>query len=328
MTVAELGVLAETVLAGRLGVAEPTRIAGVDHLAFDADLDETGLAHLGHVSTAFALFERDGDRLRPVELPRPDHFDDDLLTILKYQGKTNEQLTQLLLHVTALASASASRMLTNRLRVLDPLCGRGTTLNQALMHGWHASGVDVDERDFDAYAAFLSRWLKDKRLKHTAQISRLRRDGRTLGRRFDAELAETKDAWAAGETIAVSTALTDTLHAPEVFAARSFDLVVTDVPYGVQHGSHGAEGLRRSPLDLLTEAVPGWARLLRPGGGVGLAVNTLTAPRERVLSLLAEAGLDPVDTPPYRGFAHRVDSSILRDLVVAVKPRPPASAEG
>ena len=72
-------------------------------------------------------------------------------------------------------------MLTERLRVLDPLCGRGTTLNQALMYGWHAAGVDVDERDVEAYAAFLPRWLKDKRLKHTAATSRLRRDGRTLG---------------------------------------------------------------------------------------------------------------------------------------------------
>ena len=84
-------------------------------------------------------------------------------------------------------------MLTERLHVLDPLCGRGTTLNQALMYGWHAAGVDVDERDVEAYAAFLPRWLKDKRLKHTAGTSRLRRDGRTLGRRFDAELAVDKD---------------------------------------------------------------------------------------------------------------------------------------
>ena len=47
-----------------------------------------------------ALFERDGDALRPVELPRRDRFDDDLLTILKYPGKTNELFTKLLLNVT------------------------------------------------------------------------------------------------------------------------------------------------------------------------------------------------------------------------------------
>ena len=40
------------------------------------------------------------------------------------------------------------------------MCGRGTTLNQVLMNGWHAAGLDVDARDFDAYAAFLRSWLK------------------------------------------------------------------------------------------------------------------------------------------------------------------------
>ena len=44
-------------------------------------------------------------------------------------------------------SGSAGRMLTERLHVLDPLCGRGSTLNQTLMYGWHASGVDVEIYD-------------------------------------------------------------------------------------------------------------------------------------------------------------------------------------
>ena len=78
-------------------------------------------------------------------------------------------------------------MLTDRLRILDPLCGRGTTLNQVLMYGWHAAGLDVDTADFDTYAAFLPRWLKDKRLKHTADHrqapTRRPRAGAAPGRR-------------------------------------------------------------------------------------------------------------------------------------------------
>jgi SAM-dependent methyltransferase len=328
LTVAELGVLGETVLAGRLGEARPAQVAGVGYVVFDADLDDHGLAHVANVSTALALFERlPSDEtgpglLRPVELHRLDCLDDDLLTILKYQGKTNELFTKLLLNVTVLASASASRMLTDRLRVLDPLCGRGTTLNQALMYGWHAAGVDTDERDVEAYAAFLPRWLKDKRLKHTAGTSRLRRDGRTLGRRFDAELAVDKEAWAAGDTFGVSVAHADTLETPAIFRAGSMDAVVTDAPYGVQHGSRAGGGLHRSPLDLLAAAVPGWTHVLRPGGAVGIAVNTRTSPRAETLALLTGAGLEPVDTPAYRGFGHRVDHAIERDVVVAVKPSP------
>ena len=320
LTVAELGVLAETVLAGRLGQATREVLAGVDYVTFEGDLDTTGLAHLANVSTAFALFERTGDEtFRPVPLERLDCLDDDLLSILKYPGKTNELFTKLLLNVTVLASGGAARMLTDRLRVLDPLCGRGTTLNQVLMYGWHAAGVDVDSADFDTYAAFLSRWLKDKRLKHTATNAKLRRDGRTLGRRLDVELATSRQAWADGDTITLSTALADAREAAEVYKAASFDAIVTDAPYGVQHGSRSAAGLGRRPLELLGEALPGWVRLLRPGGAVGIAINVRTCPREDALALLRDADLEPRDTEAYRGFEHRVDQAILRDLVVGVR---------
>ena len=321
-------------LPGRLGAARTERIAGVDYVTFEGDLDEPALAYVANVSTALALFERvpprgpgDGETLRPVTLHRLDCLDDDLLTILKYQGKTNELFTQLLLNVTVLASAGAGRMLTDRLHVLDPLCGRGTTLNQALMYGWHAAGVDVDERDVEAYAAFLRRWLKEKRLKHTAGTSRLRRDGRTLGRRFDAEFAVDKESWAAGDTITVSVAQADTLETPTIYRAASVDAIVTDAPYGVQHGSRSGGALQRSPLDLLAAAVPGWATVLRPGGAIGIAVNVRTSPRADTCALLADAGLEPVDTPAYRGFEHRVDQAIVRDVVVAIKPRAASAAE-
>jgi SAM-dependent methyltransferase len=321
LTVAELGVLGATVLADRIGDARPEQVAGVEYVTFEGDLDEPALAHVANVSTALALFERTtDDAFRPTPLQRLDCLDDDLLTILKYPGKTNELFTKLLLNITVLASQSGARMLTDRLRVLDPLCGRGTTLNQVLMYGWHASGVDRDAKDFDAYAAFLPRWLKDKRLKHTAATARLRRDGTSLGRRLDIELATTKEAWSAGDRITLSVALADTRATADIYRAASVDAVVTDAPYGVQHGSRGGAGdLQRRPLDLLTDALPGWVRVLRPGGAVGIAVNTRTCPRDDALAQLAGAGLEPRDTPAFRGFAHRVDQAILRDVVVATK---------
>ena len=322
LTVAEIGVLGETVLRGRLERVGRTALAGVSYVVLEGDLTGQDLAHVANVSTALALFELRGELLAPVALHRLDRFDDDLLTILKYQGKTNELFTKLLLNVTVLSSAAAPRMLTDRLRVLDPMCGRGTTLNQTLMYGWHAAGVDVDERDVDAYAAFLPTWLKRKRLKHTASTAKLRRDGRTLGRRFQAELAVDKEAWAAGETLTVTVDHADTAEAPHIFRAGSFDAVVTDAPYGVQHGSRTGQQLRRSPVELLTDVVPGWVELLRPGGAMGIAINTRVGSRADVLAVLAGSGLEPLDSEPYRRFEHRVDQAIVRDIVVAVKPDP------
>jgi tRNA G10 N-methylase Trm11 len=264
-----------------------------------------------------ALFERDDATLTPVELPRRDRFDDDLLTILKYPGKTNELFTKLLLNVTVWSCRTPD---DRPLHVLDPMCGRGTTLNQVLMNGWHAAGIDVDGRDFETYAAFLRQWLKAKRLKHTAETTPLRRDGAKLGRRFRAEIGATKEDWQAGRAITLDYVNADTLQTRAVHRAASVDAIVTDAPYGVQHGSRSGGRLERSPLDLLREAVPVWAEVLRPGGAMGIAWNTRVADRGDALGLLAEAGLEPLHDGPYGRFEHRVDQAIQRDILVARRP--------
>ncbi len=319
LTVAELGVLARTRLAGRLEAAEPTVIAGVRYVTFAAEPADGDLALLGDVSTAMALYERDGEALRPVELPRRDRFDDDLLTILKYPGKTNQVFTKLLLNVTVW-SGSANSGSDRPLRVLDPMCGRGTTLNQVLMNGWHAAGLDLDERDFDTYSAFLRTWLKAKRLKHEADVTPVRREGAKLGRRLHAEIGPTKEEWKAGAALTVEYVNTDTLNTRAVHKAASMDAIVTDAPYGVQHASRNGGRLTRSPLDLLREAVPGWVDVLRPGGALGIAWNTHVAAREDALTLLADAGLEVLDDGAYRAFPHRVDQAIQRDVLVARRP--------
>src|SRR5436190_16093817 len=177
LTCAELAVFGDAGLGGRItGIAE-ARIGGVPYVTFQADgLTARDIAFLSNLSSLYALFERAGDLLRPLAVTPLDRFDSDLLTIQKYVGKTNEQFTRLLLNVTILATADPAAMLDRRLRVLDPMCGRGTTLNQALMYGYHAAGIDVDSKDFDAYATFIRTWLKNKRLKHTAELAPIRRD--------------------------------------------------------------------------------------------------------------------------------------------------------
>jgi tRNA G10 N-methylase Trm11 len=259
--------------------------------------------------------------LRPVALHRLDRYDDDLITVQKYQGKTNEQFTKLLLNVTLMASAFAGQMIDRKLSVLDPLCGRGTTLNQALMYGYDAAGIDLDQKDFDAYTTFIKTWLKPKRIKHKADYDGpVRREGKTVGRRLQVSLAVSKNEHRAGHTQRLDVVCADTTRASEFFKQATFDLVVTDAPYGVQHGSHSAAArLARRPQDLLAAAAPAWAHLLRPGGALGIAVNTLVAPRDEAASILVDAGLEPVDFGPYRQFRHRVDQAIVRDILVARK---------
>jgi SAM-dependent methyltransferase len=320
---AELEILSTAVLGGGIGAIDAATIAGVRYITFEAaGLGERGTAFLANLSARYALFEVQGELLRPVPMRALDRYDDDLITIQKYQGKTNELFTKLLLNVTVLSSAFATDMLSRKLTVLDPLCGRGTTLNQALMYGFDATGIDLDQRDFEAYAAFIKTWLKRKRVKHHCEYDGpVRRDGKVVARRLRISLAASKDAYKSGAAQLLDVVNADTTRAAEFVRPSTVDVLVTDAPYGIQHGSRTtAQGLARKPLDLLAAAVPVWAALLRPGGAIGVAWNTLVARREDVASILADAGLPPRDDPPYRAFRHRVDQAIVRDILIARKP--------
>lgn len=311
---AELAVFGEAV--GGIADTDEVELAGLHYVRFTApELTGDRLALLSNASSLYALFQRvDEDLLRPVPIRPLDRFDSDLLTIQKYAGKTNEHFTKLLLNVTVLAS---DFRLGGRLSVFDPLCGRGTTLNQALMYGYDAYGLDHDSKDFEAYAGFLRTWLRNKRLKHTAEVVPVRRQRALAGRRLEVVFGLTKEAYKAGEVQKVTVVNADTVRAREFFRPASFHAVVTDAPYGVQHGSKGGGGLSRSPLELLERAVPVWAELLKPGGALGISWNTYGGGRDELGRILTAAGLDVVDHPD---FEHWVDQAIVRDVMVARKP--------
>ncbi|AGZ45450.1 TRM11 family SAM-dependent methyltransferase [Actinoplanes friuliensis] len=307
------------VLSGPVSQVDAARIGGVEYLTFDADLQARDVAFLSNMSAAYALFERvDDDLLRPVELTPLARYDSDLITIPKYAGKTNEQFTKLLLNLTLLASASAKKMLDGGLIVGDPLAGRGTTLNQALMYGYDAIGVEIDGKDVEAYKLFLQTWLKRKRLKHSAEFNPVRRQGRRAARRMEITLAASKDDHKAGAVQKVTMLNADTTQLDGLLRGNCMDVIVTDLPYGIAHASYEDEGgMSRRPLDLLERAVPQWVTLLRPGGALGLSWNTKVAKRELAEDILVANGLSVVAEEE---LSHRVDQGIERDVVVARKP--------
>jgi len=315
LAVAELQVVSAQVLHGALDDIQQQTLGSVSYVTFSADT-LTPLAHgwLSNLAATFALFSLDdAGKLSPLDLQRWDELDSDLISIQKYSGKTNEAFTKLLLNVTLAASAFAGER--RALSVLDPLCGRGTTLNQALMYGFHATGVELDKKDFEAYALFIQRWVKDKRLKHNAVI------GHVKGHpKLDVELGVSKDRFKAGNTLRLNYVSADTHAIAEVFQPRSFDLIVTDAPYGVQHGAQSGDATSRKPLELLSSAIPVWRAALRPGGAIGIAWNNLVLRREKLAQLLTENGLQVCTSLAHDGFEHRVDTSIQRDLIVARAP--------
>lgn len=316
LTRSELAVFSERGLDGGIVGSEETRIGGVPYVTFETErpLTDPDVALLSNLSSVYAVFGVEGELLRPLAMRPRDRLSSDLLTIQKYAGKTNEHFTKLLLNVTALA---CDKGLGDGLTVFDPMCGRGTTLNQALMYGYDAYGIDVDGKDFEAYTGFVKTWLRNKRLKHTAEIVPVRRAGARVGRRLNVTFGLSKEAVKAGDVQHLTVVNADTLKSREIFRPRSFDVLAADAPYGVQHGSRGGGGLSRSPLDLLRQAVPTWAELLRPGGALGIAWNTYGGTRADLGKILLDAGLQVMEYPD---FEHWVDQAIVRDIIVAHKP--------
>ncbi|PWJ25764.1 putative RNA methylase family UPF0020 [Branchiibius hedensis] len=289
-----------TELLGR--PAHEVQLAGVPYVECEATEDD--VPTLSNLSSTLAIFQWEGDLLRPIPLQRNEIYPDDLVTIQKYQGKTNETWTRLCLNVTAAHATTRTAKRT----VMDPMCGRGTTLNLAMLLGYNAIGVDVDKRDFEAYDVFIKTWLRSHRLKHTIATTH-------RGTRLDLETACDKDAFKAGDTQKVTYLRTDTTALDGVVPKASADLIVTDTPYGVLHGSHAGRELSRAPLELLDAALPAWLRTLKAGGAIGLSYNRHVAPTDDLEQLLERHGLQVVVRDTFR---HRVDASIDRDLMVGV----------
>jgi tRNA G10 N-methylase Trm11 len=317
-------VLDEHVLDRVVLAAEVQELAGVPYVVAECEpgaLEPRALSVLANLSGLHAAYELEGDgRLRPLEARPLRRHDEDITTIQRYAGKTNETLTHLLVNLAlAVTPGGFAKVLAGeRVRLLDPACGRGTTLNRAVVYGLDAVGVEHDRRDVEAYEAFLLGWLKDKRLKHEVQRARLRKGRATPARRVAVAYGAGKDRSAHRSVELVAD---DTVALRDHLAARSVDALVCDLPYGVQHGSAATPGaLRRSPEELLAAALPAWREVLRPGAGVALSWNLRTLPRPALCERLCAAGFElraPVDD---ERFAHRVDRSIQRDVVVARRP--------
>ena len=138
LAAAELAVLDRTQLGGVVRRCDRTEIAGVEYLLVDAaaELSDEQLAIISNLSSLHAVYEVAGDLLRPHPVAPVAQADDDIVTIQRYAGKTNEAFTHLLVNLALAEAGDALRRVLagERVQLLDPACGRGTTLNLSLIH--------------------------------------------------------------------------------------------------------------------------------------------------------------------------------------------------
>ena len=289
-------------------------IGGVTFLTFEADaLSPAQLSALSRHSAALMICEKHGSMLLPLEKVNHDYLTEDLPEVLKYKGKTSAVFTRMMLNCAHAASDffDAPAPLT----VLDPMCGKGTTCFVALQHGMNAAGVDLDRRDLKEAADYFERHLQFHRLKH-----KLDQGSRTVRKHAVPEavytIADTKEHFKAGDTRTLALYLGDTGLTGELMKKTPAHLIVSDLPYGVQHAPQ--EGRRTETFaQVMKRALPSWHAALRPGGAIALSFNVLTLKKDALAQMLAEAGFTPLLDAPYDDFEHFVETAVTRDFIVA-----------
>ena len=299
---------------------EPARLAGQEYVLVELRderaeaklLSELAalLPRLGAISEGYEYFASlagvDGPLLRPIEPSFVPFVPLEMAEVRRYKGKTNELFTRVLLNMAIFAGAYRDQF-AERLRVLDPLAGGGTTLFLALAAGYDAFGIEQNRQDVETTEVFVRQYFRGEQIAYKELDER----GRKAGRRYQFAVGPKHGPRSLvlvhGETAQAPQHMQEVPGGPRVHA------IVGDLPYGIQHFGE---------IDsLLKQALPAWERVLMPGGTLALAWNATRIERVELQQLVeARTSLRVRADPPYTQLEHTVDRVIKkRDILIAVK---------
>jgi hypothetical protein len=270
----------------------------MDFLLVDAPSD--ALPMLARLSFVLGLFEVGTDGFVPIAQGCEFLLHEDFVFGSKYKGKTNETLTQLLLNV---GLASLDSEVRQTVKLLDPMCGRGTSLLWSLRYGIDCKGLEQDPKSVDEFRAGVKKWCKLHRQKHRLTDGFIGpANKQSIGKFYNLEINENSARAVTG----------DSRDANEYFKSEKFNLIVCDLPYGIQYrwGKN-----TRNPLDVIAECAQGWVQCLRKDGVMVLAFNSYMPKRSELTSLFIDQGLIDLNF----SAKHRMSESIIRDVLVMKK---------
>ncbi|MDN3717244.1 TRM11 family SAM-dependent methyltransferase [Vibrio breoganii] len=286
----------------------------------DKELDAQQLKRLSSSSIYYAIFQVvESGLLKPLQPEAFNTFPESMSQILRYTGKTNEQFTRLMVNL----GLSAAKTNSTRKCLMDPMCGKGTTLYEGLIQGLDVMGVEINAKWVQEIQTFIVKYMKNGRYKHkVTKEKRTGSAGKKIADGFVVNAAVNKEDFVKDLGQSMKLYAADTRIVNQIIKKNSCDVMVSDLPYGVQHGSKSAKDTKmaRSPLELIEEALPAWKSVLKPKGAIVLSFNEFTLKWTELAELFAEQGFEVQDKEPYTGYLHRVDQSINRNIFIAVKP--------
>lgn len=253
--------------------------------------------------------------LRPILIPDEQFFQDDLSIRLKYNGKTNEMFTRMMLNMGLFSSNYWN---VDKVQLFDPMCGKGTTLFEGMILGYDSYGAELNKKAFTDMSTYIARYIKEDRVKHQLVNGKAQINGKTKGELLDITYG-TKAEIKAKKPRILKVFRGDTTISSGIFKKNSIHLIVTDLPYGVQHiGNEQGESVR-GLNKLIKEGVKAWDQLLKKGGAIVFSWNTFTDKREDLIDLLQKQNYKVMEGRYYDNFEHRVSQAINRDILVAIK---------
>ena len=286
---------------------------GVEYISFESsELSEHDLILLSRLSFVYAIFEVCGDMLKPVNKNHSYYFSDDLNMILKYSGKTNELFTRMMINLAVLASRFD---FLDNLNLLDPVCGKGTSIFDGLICGYNSYGIDISEKLINESAQFYKKYLETGRYKHTHKKEKI--SGADFkSQRYFFEASKNKDDQKINKSLSCEFISGDSVNAGKYYKKNFFNIIAGDLPYGIQHENSAFGNKMRNPSDLIAACLPAWLEVLKPGGGLAVSWNTFLLKREQLEDIFRANGLEIIN---YGDLSHRVDQAIMRDLIIARK---------
>ena len=295
---------------GNISDIDEELFGGIEYITFEkqSGLSESDLILLSRLSFVYAVFEICGKLFTPVRKNHSYFFSDDLNMILKYSGKTNELFTRMMLNLAVCASKFDFR---DNLNLLDPVCGKGTAVFDGLICGYNSYGIDISDKLINESAQFFKKYLETGKYKHSYKKEKI---AKAQGHFF--EVAKNKADQKNNIDLSCGFIGGDSVNAGRYYKKNFFNIIVGDLPYGVQHDNSAFGNKMRNPTDLIGACLPVWLEVLKPGGGIAISWNTFLLKRAELEKIFEANKLEVLD---FGDFTHRVDQAIMRDLIVARK---------
>ncbi len=280
------------------------KFGGMEFLVVAAERnDDAFIRNALSLSFVMGIFEKSSSSLIPIDIKPEYRLHEDFVFGNKYKGKTNEYLTQLLLNL-ALAAADEKKL--EKIKILDPMCGRGTTLMWSLRYGLECKGIEREPGALVDLRAHLKKWCKLHRQKHILKEGFVNKANKKQSGKFVEFTVIDKKANSEQRAQVICG---DARHAPDLLKSEKFQIIASDLPYGVQHTTQDG---KRNPIETLSECAFSWRQCLKPGGVIALSFNKYIPKREAIIEAFTGAGLELMrfEAP------HRMSESIVRDIVI------------